>query len=202
MEIIRIKINKILDIMLTPREIYSEFQNKIIDKRSASESLINLVENSRDEELREESVKYIKKIGLKNQSTFEFLENLFISDLNANIRGAAFKAIKKNFKEKAIKPALYAISKERGDNHQILIPVIEFLIENFNPLSCKYLLIQKIKNLDNKSLKYDLNLMNLENLNLLRLKNIIYDSLLKNSLEDLYFHRRKIPFAVDLDYID
>ena len=185
--------------MLNPKEIYSEFENKIFGKRTASESLINLVENSRDEELREESIKYIKKIGLKNQNIFEFLENLFISDLNANIRGAAFKAIKKNFKEKAIKPALYAISKERG---LILIPVIEFLIENFNPLSCKDLLIQKIKNLDNKSLKYDLNLMNLENLNLLRLKNIIYDSLLRNSLEDLYFHRRKISFAVDLDYID
>lgn len=186
--------------MLNPKEIYSEFENKIFGKRSASESLINLVENSQDEELREESIKYIKKIGLKNQSTFEFLENLFISDLNANIRGAAFKAIKKNFKDKAIKPALYAISKERHFN--ILIPVIEFLIENFNPLSCKGLLIQKIKNLDNKSLKYDLNLMKLDNLNLIRLKNIIYDSLLSNSLENLYFHRRKIPFAVDLDYID
>lgn len=200
MEILRIKITIILEIMLTPREIYSEFQNKIIDKKSASEVLINLVENSQDDNLREESINYIKKVGLRNQSIFEFLENLFISDLNANIRGAAFKAIKKNFKEKAIKPALYAISKERG--FLILIPIIEFLIENFNPLSCKDLLIQKIKNLDNKSLKYDLNLMNLENLNLLQLKNIIYDSLLRNSLEDLYFHRRKIPFAVDLDYID
>ena len=200
MEIIRIKITKILEIMLTPREIYSEFQNKIIDKKSASEVLINLVENSQDDNLREESINYIKKIGLKNQSIFEFLENLFISDLNEHIRNAAFNAIKKNFKEKAIKPALYAISKE--ESFSILIPVIEFLIENFNPLSCKDLLIKKIKNLDNKSLKHDLNLMKLENLNLLRLKNIIYDSLLRNSLENLYFHRRKIPFAVDLDYID
>ena len=200
MEIIRIKITKILEIMLTPREIYSEFQNKIIDKKSASEVLINLVENSQDDNLREESINYIKKIGLKNQSIFEFLENLFISDLNEHIRNAAFNAIKKNFKDKAIKPALYAISKE--ESFSILIPVIEFLIENFNPLSCKDLLIKKIKNLDNKSLKHDLNLMKLENLNLLRLKNIIYDSLLRNSLENLYFHRRKIPFAVDLDYID
>jgi hypothetical protein len=200
MEIIKKLITLILEIMLTPREIYSEFENKIIDKRTASEVLINLVENSQDEELREDCIYYIKKIGLKNQSTFEFLENLFISDRNENIRGAAFKAIKKNFEEKAIKPALYAISKERG--FSILIPVIEFLIENFNPLSCKELLIQKIKNLDNKSLKYDLNLMKLENLNLIRLKNMIYDSLLRNSLENLYFHRRKIPFAVDLDYID
>ncbi len=200
MEIIRIKITKILEIMLTPREIYNEFQNKIIDKKSASEVLINLVENSQDDNLREESINYIKKIGLKNQSIFEFLENLFISDLNEHIRNAAFNAIKKNFKDKAIKPALYAISKE--ESFSILIPVIEFLIENFNPLSCKDLLIKKIKNLDKKSLKHDLNLMKLENLNLLRLKNIIYDSLLRNSLENLYFHRRKIPFAVDLDYID
>ena len=200
MEIIKKIITLILEIMLTPREIYSEFQNKIINKKSASEVLINLVENSQDENLREESINYIKKIGLKNQSIFEFLENLFISDLNEHIRNAAFNAIKKNFKDKAIKPALYAISKE--ESFSILIPVIEFLIENFNPLSCKDLLIKKIKNLDNKSLKHDLNLMKLENLNLLRLKNIIYDSLLRNSLENLYFHRRKIPFAVDLDYID
>jgi len=199
MEIIKKKITLILEIMLAPREIYSEFQNKIIDKRSASEVLINLIENSQDEDLREESIEYLKKIGLKNQDIFEFLENLFISDENANIRGVAGKAIMKNFKEKAIKPALYAISRERG---LILIPIIEFLIKNFNPFSCKDVLIQKIKNLDNKFLTYDLNLMNLENLNLLRLKNIIYDSLLRNSLENLYFHRRKIPFAVDLDYID
>ena len=200
MEIIKKKITIILEIMLAPREIYSEFENKIIDKRSASEVLINLVENIKDEELREESINYIKKIGLKNQSIFEFLENLFISDDNENIRIAAFKAIKKNFEEKAIKPALYAIFKEKG--FKILIPVIEFLIDNFNPFSCKDVLIQKIKNLDNKFLTYDLNLMRLEDLNLSRLKNIIYDYLLKNSLENLYFHRRKIPFAVDFDYID
>ena len=185
--------------MSTPKEIFSEFENKIIDKRSASEVLISLVENSKDEDLREESIKYIKKIGLKNRSTFEFLENLFISDYSENIRSAAFKAIKKNFEDKAIKPALYAIFKEKG---LILIPVIEFLIKNFNPFSCKDMLIKKIKNLDNKVLTYDLNFMNLETLNLLRLKNIIYDSLLRDSLENLYFHRRKIPFAVDLDYID
>ena len=197
MEIIKKLITLILEIMLTPREIYSEFENKIIDKRTASEVLINLVENSQDEELREESIKYIKKIGLKNRSTFEFLENLFISDFNENIRSAAFKAIKKNFEDKAIKPALYAIFKEKG---LILIPVIEFLIEKFNPFSCKDVLIQKIKNLDNKFLTYDH--IKLENLNLSRLKNIIYDYLLRNSLDNLYFHRRKIPFAVDLDYID
>lgn len=200
MEIIRIKITKILEIMLTPREIYSEFQNKIIDKRSASEVLINLVENSQDENLREESINYIKKIGLKNQSIFEFLENLFISDLNEHIRNAAFNAIKNNFKEKAIKPALFAIFKEKG--FLVLIQVIEFLIDNFKPFSCRAVLIQKIKNLDYKFSTYELNLMNLENLNLIQLKNIIYDYLLSNSLENLYFHRRKIPFAVDLDYID
>ena len=200
MEIIRIKITKILEIMLTPREIYSEFQNKIIDKRSASEVLINLVENSQDENLREESINYIKKIGLKNQSIFEFLENLFISDLNEHIRNAAFNAIKNNFKEKTIKPALFAIFKEKG--FLVLIQVIEFLIDNFKPFSCRAVLIQKIKNLDYKFSTYELNLMNLENLNLIQLKNIIYDYLLSNSLENLYFHRRKIPFAVDLDYID
>ena len=184
--------------MLTPKEIYIEFENKIIDKRSASEGLINLVENSKDEDLREESIQYIKKIGLKNQSTFEFLENLFISDVSENIRFAAFKAIKKNFEEKAIKPALYAIFKEKG---LLLIPVIEFLID-CNPFSCKDVLIQKIKKLNSEFLIDDLNLMKLENLHLLRLKNIIYDYLLRNSLENLYFHRRKIPFATDLDYID
>ena len=200
MEIIKKIITLILEIMLTPREIYSEFQNKIIDKRSASEVLINLVENSQDENLREESINYIKKIGLKNQSIFEFLENLFISDLNEHIRNAAFNAIKNNFKEKTIKPALFAIFKEKG--FLVLIQVIEFLIDNFKPFSCRAVLIQKIKNLDYKFSTYELNLMNLENLNLIQLKNIIYDYLLSNSLENLYFHRRKIPFAVDLDYID
>jgi len=198
MEIIRIKITKILEIMLTPREIYSEFQNKIIDKKSASEVLINIVENSQDENLREESINYIKKIGLKNQSIFEFLENLFISDCSENIRRAAFKAIERNFEEKAAKPAIYAVFKEKG---LILIPIIEFLIDNFK-LSCRAVLIEKIKNLDYQFLTHELNLMNLENLNLLQLKNIIYDYLMGNSLENLYFHRRKIPFAVDLDYID
>ena len=64
--------------MLTPKDIYSDFENKIINKRSASEVLINIVENSKDEELREESIEYIMKIGLKNQNIFDFLENLFV----------------------------------------------------------------------------------------------------------------------------
>ena len=47
-----------------------------------------------------------------------------------------------------------------------------------------------------------LNDVKIESLNLKNLKNMFFNHIFFTSLENLYFHRRKIPFAVDLFYLD
>ena len=180
------------------RKIYRNFQNKILNKDSASELLIILIENNQDDDLRVECIEFIRKIDLRSSIIFEFLENLLISDLNEAIRKAAFRAIEINFPQKAITPVRFAINREEG---MFLISLIKFLAK-VNPFLCREVLIDKIKKLDGISFTDSLNNRKIENLNFKKLKDIIFDYLFRKSLDALYFHRRKIPFAVDLNYID
>jgi len=99
---------------VTPKNVFSDFENNLLDKNYASELLMTLIENSKEDDVRAESIEYLKKIDCKQQKIFEFLENLLVSDLSEAIRSAAFQAISKNFTKKAIKPVIYAIFKEKG----------------------------------------------------------------------------------------
>ena len=183
---------------LTPESIYSDYRNKALDKYSASALLISIIENSKNEVLRVKCIEFIQRIGDTDQKVFTLLENFLISDSYESIRIAAFEAIKTNFALKAINPVKYAINKEKD---QFLINLIEFLGE-IDPFLCREAIINRIKKLEIDFYQNPLNNIKIEKLNLKKLKSILFNHLFFTSLENLYFHRRKIPFAVDLHYLD
>ena len=178
---------------LTLYRINKDYEEKILDQYSASELLISLIENSDNEEFRAECVKFLSKIGFNDQKIFKFLENLLISDTSESVRIAAFKAIKKNFLLKAVKPIVWLIENEKS---LLLIPLIEALAE-IDCLKCKKVLINKIKEFSREKLKISLKNADLERINLEKLKEIFFNHLFNKSLDALYFHRHKIPLAFD-----
>ncbi|MFX0072678.1 MAG: hypothetical protein ACFFAO_16460 [Candidatus Hermodarchaeota archaeon] len=184
---------------LIPGKVYDDFVKKRLDKDSASAILISLIENSKREFNRVESINILSQIGLKNLEIFKFLENLLVSDECERIRIAAFDALKHNFKLKAIIPVKYAIYKEK--ERFFLIKLIDFLAQ-IDPFSCREVLINKINEIDELTKKTMFYGYKISNMSLNKLKEKYFDYLFLQSLDTLYFHRHKIPFAVDLFYID
>ena len=97
---------------LTPEKIYRNYNNKTLDKISAVENLISIVENSDNINTRLESIKILRDIGAKTNEVFKFLENILISDSHEKIRQLAAETIKNLFIEKALEPMKWSLQHE------------------------------------------------------------------------------------------
>lgn len=128
--------------VLTPEEIFEELKKNRINKFTAYDLLISLVENSKSENIRVESIKSLEKIGLYNNKIFIILENLLISDSNKKIRKAAAEFLKNKFLEKALKPFKWAIKHE--DDYECLMTIIQTL-KKINNDESKLILFNEIK---------------------------------------------------------
>jgi Leucine-rich repeat (LRR) protein len=129
-------------LVLTPQEIFEELKKNNINKLTAFDLLISLVENSKSENIRVESIRSLGKIGLYHDRLFIFLENLLISDASKKIRMAAAEFIKNKFLEKAIRPFKWAIKHE--NDYECLTAVIQTL-EEINNNDSKLILVNEIK---------------------------------------------------------
>jgi hypothetical protein len=127
---------------LTPDNIYRDLTNNRINKITAYNLLISLIENSENETVRLEAILNLEKIGIINDDMFTFLENLLISDSDSRIRNVAAKLLTKNFNEKAINPLNWAIRSEI--NYECLITIIKSL-ENIDNFESKLILANEIK---------------------------------------------------------
>ncbi len=134
---------------LTPKKIYEDFEKNNIDKNTAAELLISLVDNTDLEDTRIECIENLQKLGVVNDKIFEFLENLLISDLNEKIRYAAANYIKDFFIDKSISLMKWAIRYETDYN--CLITIIQTLVQ-LNDKVSKLTLIDIIKRI--KKTKY------------------------------------------------
>ncbi len=127
---------------LTPDDIYKDLTNSRINKTTAHNLLISLIDNSENENLRLEAIIILEKIGVINNNLFKILENLLISDSNSKIRNAAAKFLNHKFIEKAINPMNWAMKNET--DYECLITVIESL-EKINSNESKLILVNEIK---------------------------------------------------------
>jgi hypothetical protein len=62
-----------------PVKIYKDYNKKILDKKSASKLLIELIENSNDEGLRVKCIEYLGKIDIKSLELFKIFREYFDS---------------------------------------------------------------------------------------------------------------------------
>lgn len=128
--------------VLTPEEIFEELKKNRINKFTAYDLLTSLVENSKSENIRVESIRSLEKIGLYSDKLFIVLENLLISDSNRKIRKAAAEFLKNRYLEKAIRPFKWAIKHE--NDYECLITIIQAL-EKINNDESKLILVNETK---------------------------------------------------------
>jgi len=134
---------------LSPEKIYEDFQRNDLDKSTAFELLISLIEHSDDDNIRVESIENLEKIGLDNSKLFKLFESLMISDSSEEIRSSAAKVICNNFLNKALSPVKWVLLHD--SSYDCIITVINTLVK-MNDQESKDILIGEIKRI--QKLKY------------------------------------------------
>jgi len=177
----------------SPRKIYEALKNGEIDKDSAADLLIYLIENADMVAIRIESIRTLEKIGIKNNKIFSILENLVISDSAEEIRILAAHTLKSIFHEKALSPLKFALEHEKA--FQFLMDIISNICE-INNDSTKSIFIDKIKKFEdykfNKSLNSLFKTNEIQGFNNKKLaeiiKNYIIIKFFKDILKDFNYH--------------
>ena len=171
---------------LTPKKIYEDLKKKEIDKQSAADLLIFLIENADYVETRLESINTLQKIDFKNKKIFSILENLLISDSYEEIRTLAANTLKVLFREKALSPLKWALEHEKS--WQFLMKLV-LIISEIDNKAAKSILIDKIKKFDiykfNTSLSTFFKTKEIRKFNTEKLIEIINNYVIINYFEDL-----------------
>jgi Leucine-rich repeat (LRR) protein len=124
---------------LNPQTIFEEYCNKLLDKSSATNLLISIVENYEEDIIRADSINILDKINLKDGNLFNFFENLLLSDF---VRNASANYIGKNYLNNTLTLFEWALQHETSNN--CLITVIKYLVK-MNSRDSKLILIEQLK---------------------------------------------------------
>lgn len=131
---------------LNPIAIYEDYINNRLDKFTAIKQLISIIENYDNDIIREDSIKILDKINLKNENLFYLLENLLVSDSNEKIRIAAGIYLREHHLNDSLAVFKWVIQHETS--YQCLLTIIEALVK-INSKESKEILIKQIKKIRN-----------------------------------------------------
>jgi len=135
-----------------------------LDKQSAVQHLIALIENSTIIKYRLESLQILRKISIdfeniggNRESLLDFIENLLISDTDEKIRNEAALILCREFKDKALNPMRWALHHEESPLclqtiFNSLITIVENLIKRKEPI-VKLIMVHEIKQINDKDFK-------------------------------------------------
>lgn len=182
-----------------PQKILEDFCDNRINLEDVFELFIYILENSKDEYLRINTLKALRDLKPYSDKVYFVLENLMLSDSQESLRRLSFEIINKEFPTKKIFDlVLYAIRNEKG---AYLIELIEYLAEN-NAFYCKHALITKLLTFQNSDWYFsqDFNSLATKTINQLRL--LLFKCLFNESTDVLYFHGRKNIIALDIRNLD
>ncbi|MFX1499230.1 MAG: leucine-rich repeat domain-containing protein, partial [Promethearchaeota archaeon] len=165
-------------IELDPSRIYEDFLQNLIDKYSAIDKLIILIENSNNVQIRLNSIRFLEKIGGNfredasiKEKVFKLFENLLISDSNEKIRNIAARLLGEKFLENSLNPLRWALLHEQSTLclktiFQLIITIIKNLNQANDRVS-KFILLHELKQIQNKEFKIGFeHLLDQKNLNI------------------------------------
>lgn len=181
---------------LSPEKIYKKYRNNSIDKKTAADSLISLIENTDKEEIREYCIDLLEEISPTSETLFSLLENLLISDSDINVRAAAFYTLKKNFPSKLLEPLKHLVEH---DDSFLLIPVANSLAE-IDKETCRQAIINRIKkerfSTSNPfySIKEIISVDNPNDLTIDDLLGVLEEYMYFICVDTLHFRKVRIPF--------
>ncbi|MFX1236155.1 MAG: hypothetical protein ACFFAS_00720 [Promethearchaeota archaeon] len=109
-----------------PEKIYQAYLNNELNSTVVIELLISLLEESENDQIRLESIKILNNLGNLPEKTFKFLEHLFVSESNQDIRLYAFKLVKRHFLYQSLSLIKWALQYE--SNIESLLEIIDAII--------------------------------------------------------------------------
>ena len=99
---------------LSIEKIYQQCVIGQLDKNSAFELLISIIENDNETEIRVRSINFIEKLELKNERVYKTLENLLISDSESTVRSAAAWIIIRDFIDEGLEALEWALEHDNS----------------------------------------------------------------------------------------
>lgn len=120
-----------------PEKVRKDYSTGQINKERAADLLISLIESSDDTEIRIESINVLRDIKIQNQTIFEILENLILSDESIRVRNSALHEILDNYLEQAKDPIIWIIEHE---NSPIILKSIFDFFETIDHLEYSFIL--------------------------------------------------------------
>ncbi|MHA1336999.1 MAG: leucine-rich repeat domain-containing protein [Promethearchaeota archaeon] len=98
---------------LTPEIFAQKYKEGKLQTNEAETLLIDLIENSEDDNNRLNFLKVAKKFNIKGKKFYKFLENIILSDNNPEIRSIGIEILAKLYPIKSIEPFRWIIKYEK-----------------------------------------------------------------------------------------
>lgn len=118
-----------LNASFSAKKIYDSVIKNNLNKVTAVEMLLSLIEGSDSEDIRIECIDVFGKIANKSLKVFKILENYLLSDENPLVRAAAAKATINNYPKIGFNSLLWTIEH---DNSSIILKTLYEAFENSN----------------------------------------------------------------------
>jgi hypothetical protein len=135
--------------ILNPQTVLEDYNNRCIDKSTATKLLTSIIENYDEENFRLEAINILNMLKIKTKTLFEFFENLLLSDSSEVIRNAAAKYVITNFLEISLPVFLWVIQHETS--YHCLVTVVNSLVK-IETSEAKSILIKQLKKI--RDIKY------------------------------------------------
>ena len=135
--------------ILNPQTILEDYNNRYIDKSTATKLLTSIIENYDEENFRLEAINILNTLKIATKTLFEFFENLLLSDSSEVIRNAAAKYVSTNFLEISLPVFLWVIQHETS--YHCLVTVVNSLVK-IQTSEAKSILIKQLRKI--RDIKY------------------------------------------------
>ena len=171
----------------SPYLINKNYINKKVDKASAINQLISIIEDSENLSDRIESINILAQMKANTNEVFKLVENLLISDTKESVRLAAASTMEKIFLNDALEPLRWAFKHE--ESLKCLLAISK-LLGKIDSVQSKSLIMEKINEIKNEKiveslLDLDLN-GNFEKISSYELSRIVENSFIIKDLENKF----------------
>ncbi|MBD3341513.1 MAG: hypothetical protein GF353_20585 [Candidatus Lokiarchaeota archaeon] len=146
---------------LTPEKVYEQYIKNALNKSSAIELLISIIENSEKIDLRIQGIQELELVGADDNRAFHFLEQILLSDSIEEVRRQAAISLKRVFRNKSLDPMSWALKHEESPSPlKVIYKTLMEIINNLNKQDTeesKRILIDQINRIDQIDFKIAVN---------------------------------------------
>ncbi|MHA1764588.1 MAG: hypothetical protein ACTSYC_12650, partial [Promethearchaeota archaeon] len=138
---------------LTPEAIFNDVQRELLDKETATELLLSLIDNAESMQIRILSMKYLIKLKARSPKVYKILENTCISDSNDKVRIQAAQTLMDLHAERALPLMKWLLFNEKS---LIILISITKMVGEIKSQQARAILLKKFAEINKKKYKYNI----------------------------------------------